>query len=300
MEPSVTALRTGHRRRYAFAFTLPLLALVVAPAAAAAQDEDPALTRWVVEGEFTSVLSQGNSESFTAGLGAVLRRQWDRDGLRFEAGAIRTESSRITRQAFGTIDDFRVDVTSDSEKTAESLFARGRYDRTITDRFFAYGALDWLRNTFAGIDNRFLIALGGGNTWLDRENMRFKTNYAATYTIQRDVVERPDAETEFPGARLGWEYWNQATESTAFESTLIVDLNLGDIDDVRYDFINSLTVNISDKLALKPSLQMLWRGLPSLTQVPLFELDGTETGESVQTELDNLDTFFRLALVLTL
>lgn len=267
---------------------------------ASAQDEDPALTRWVLQGEFTSVLSQGNSESFTAGLGAVLRRQWDRDGLRFEAGAIRTESSRITRQAFGTADDFRVDVMSDSEKTAESLFARGRYDRTINDRFFAYGAVDWLRNTFAGIDSRFLLALGGGNTWIDRDNVRFKTNYAATYTIQRDVVERPGAEQEFPGARLGWEYWNQVTESAAFESALIVDLNLADSDDVRYDFTNSLAVNVSNRIALKPSLQLLWRGLPSLTDIPLFAVDGTETGESVQAELDNLDTFFRLALVLTL
>ena len=264
------------------------------------QDDDPARTRWVVQGEFTSVLSQGNSESFTAGLGTVFRRQWDRDGLRFEAGAIRTESSRITRRAIGSADDFVVDVESDSEKTAESLFARGRYDRTFSDRFFAYGALDWLRNTFAGIDSRFLIALGGGNTWIDRDNVRFKTNYAATYTVQRDVVERPGAEAEFPGARLGWEYWNQITASSTFESALIVDLNLSDSDDVRYDFTNSLAVNISDKLALKPSLQLLWRGQPSLTDVPLFTSGGADTGDLVQTELDNLDTFLRLALVITL
>lgn len=279
---------------------LVALAALTLPVGLQAQDEDPALTRWTFQGEFTTVLSQGNSESFTAGLGTVIRRQWENDALRFEFGGIRTESSRITRRAVGTVDDFAVDVTSDSEKTAESLFARGRYDRTLSDRFFTYGAVDWLRNTFAGIDSRFLLAGGAGNTWIDQETQRFKTNYAVTYTIQKDVVERPDTDQNFPGARLGWEYWNRLTGTSTFDSVLLVDLNLSDTDDVRYDLTNSLAVNINQKLALKPSLQFLYRTRPSLASVSLFSPGGEDTGETVLTELEKLDTFFRLALVLTL
>ncbi|WP_405285199.1 DUF481 domain-containing protein [Gaopeijia maritima] len=279
---------------------LVALAALALPLGLAAQDDDPANTRWVFQGEFTSVLSQGNSESFTAGLGTVIRRQWESDALRFEFGGIRTESSRITRRAVGTVDDFVVDVTSDSEKTAESLYARSRYDRTLSERFFAYGAVDWLRNTFAGIESRFLLAAGAGNTWIDQDTQRFKTNYAVTYTIQEDVVERPDADKNFPGARLGWEYWNQLTATSTFDSALLVDLNLSDTDDVRYDLTNSLAVNISEKLALKPSLQFLYRTRPSLASVSLFTAGGEATGDTVLTELEKLDTFFRLALVLTL
>lgn len=275
-------------------------AALLLPGAASGQDEDPARTRWVFQGEFTSVLSAGNSESFTAGAGIVVRRRWDRDALRFEVGGIRTESSRITRQAIGTDDDFVVDVAYDSEKTAESYFAKLRYDRTLGERFFGYGAVDWLRNTFAGIDSRFLVAAGAGNTWVDRENVRFKTNYAVTFTVQTDVIERPDADRNFPGARLGWEYWNQVSSSSSFESTLLVDLNLSETDDVRYDFTNSLAVAVSEKLALKPSLQLLYRTRPSLTEVPLRSAGGIDTGRTVLAELENLDTFFRLALVLTL
>lgn len=279
-----------------------LLALAVSlhPSSLQAQDEDPARTRWVFQGELTSVISQGNSESFTAGLGTTIRRQWAQDALRFEFGGLQTESSRITRRAVGTPDAFRVEVDSDSEKTAESLYARGRYDRTLSERFFAYGGVDWLRNTFAGIDSRFLLAGGAGNTWIDDESQRFKTHYAVTYTIQRDVVERPDTDQNFPGARLGWEYWNQLTGTSSFDSQLLVDLNLADTGDVRYDLTNALSVNVSEKLALKPSLQFIYRTLPSLTAVPLFAPGGDETGETVLTELDKLDTFFRLALVLTL
>lgn len=279
---------------------LVALAALTLPLGLHAQDEDPALTRWVFQGEFTTVLSQGNSESFTAGLGTVIRRQWENDALRFEFGGIRTESSRITRQAVGTVDDFVVNVTSDSEKTAESLFARGRYDRTLSERFFTYGGVDWLRNTFAGIESRFLLAAGAGNTWIDEETQRFKTNYAVTYTIQKDVVERADTDQNFPGARLGWEYWNRLTGTSTFDSVLLVDLNLADTEDVRYDLTNSLAVNISEKLALKPSLQFLYRTRPSLASVALFSPGGEDTGETVVTELEKLDTFFRLALVLTL
>ncbi|MEQ9569018.1 MAG: hypothetical protein RLN75_02415, partial [Longimicrobiales bacterium] len=84
------------------------------------------------------------------------------------------------------------------------------------------------------------------------------------------------------------------------ESTLLVDLNLSETDDVRYDFTNSLAVNISRKLALKPSLQLLYRTQPSLAAVPRVSSGGVETGRTVLAELEKLDTFFRLALVLTL
>ena len=57
---------------------------------------------------------------------------------------------------------------------------------------------------------------------------------------------------------------------------------------------------MNDKIALKPSLQFLWRNRPSLTDVPLFAPDGTATGTKVKTPLQKLDTFFRLALVVTL
>lgn len=287
--------------RIALGAVLVTLAVPLAPTSSLqAQDTDPARERWVFQGEFTSVLSQGNSESFTAGLGTTIRRQWQNDALRFEFGGMRTESARITRQAVGTPDAFEVEVDSDSEKTAESVFARGRYDRTLSERFFVYSGVDWLRNTFAGIESRFLLAGGGGNTWLDDETQRLKTHYAVTYTIQQDVVERPDADKNFPGARLGWEYWNQITGTSALDSQLLVDLNLADTGDVRYDLTNALSVNVSEKLALKPSLQFLYRTRPSLTSVPLFAPGGEATGETVLTELDKLDTFFRLALVLTL
>ena len=57
---------------------------------------------------------------------------------------------------------------------------------------------------------------------------------------------------------------------------------------------------ISSALALKPSLQVLWRNRPSLTEVPLFTTGGTPLDQTVLTPLESTDVLFRLALVVKL
>lgn len=279
-----------------------LTGAVVPPSTLEAQegDVDPATLRWVFNGEISAVLSRGNSETGTVGFGANVRRVWEQDKLLFEAGWIRVETGTITRTAVGSQTDFTVERTVNTERTAENMFARGRYDRRLNKKWFAYGALDWMRNTFAGIDSRYLMALGGGTQWIEREDVSLSSNYAFTYSFQEDVVENPFLKTSFPGARLGFDYRNQVTASTEFTSRLVADQNLSEGDDRRVDFLNALTVDINDILALKPSLLMQWRDLPSLTEVPLFTSEGTDTGQTVLAPLRNLDTTFTLALVLSL
>jgi hypothetical protein len=274
------------------------VAIALLPVAGAAQDEPP--DGWSFKGELSSVLSSGNSEAFTLGLGAVIQNKWGPNRIRLEAGSIRTESTIITRRAVGTATSWVVEEDEDRQKTAEVYFARARYDRSVSEHFFLFGGTDWLRNTFAGVDSRFLVALGAGNTWRDDDRSRFKTDYAFTYTFQSDVVENPFLKTSFPGVRASWDYWRQATETTEFESQLTGDLNLDETEDIRLDFTNSLNVAVSSSLALKPSLQLLWRNLPSLAEVDLFSQGGTPLNEKVRTPLDKLDLFFKLALVVTL
>jgi hypothetical protein len=157
-----------------------------------------------------------------------------------------------------------------------------------------------MRNTFAGIDSRIVLAAGAGNTWRDDEQARFRTNLAATWTFQTDVVENPALKRNFPGVRAGWEYWRKVTATTEFESRLVGDLNLDETEDVRADFTNSLAVAISSALALKPSLQVLWRNLPSLAAVPLFTSSGTPLNQTVLAPLEKTDLLFRMALVVKL
>jgi hypothetical protein len=265
-----------------------------------AQAQDERQLGWFLTGEVSGVWTSGNSESNTLGLATTVRRLWENSELKFDGGAVRSESGITTRTAVGTPDDFVVEKVTTKEKTAENYYLRGRYDYKLSERFFTFAGADWLRNTFAGIDSRLLFAAGAGNIWVDDDRLRFRTDYSATYTFQEDVVENPFIKTNFPGLRLSYALWWNLTNSADFESTLIADWNLDNTNDLRFDFTNALPIAISGKLAFKPSLQLLWRNEPSLTEVVLEDQGGVPTGDTVLVPLEKLDSFFTLALVVTM
>lgn len=290
----------GQHGRYGalVASTLALALVAVVARPARAQDTPP--DGWSFVSELTSVVSTGNASAMTFGLGASVENRAGPNLLKLEAAGLRTESTIRSRRAVGTAADYDIDVEENRERTAEAYSASARYDRTLSPRFFAYGGTDWMRNTFAGIDSRLVLAAGAGNIWIDRADAQLRTNYAVTYTFQSDVVDNPDVADSFAGARAGWEYWRQLTSTSKFDSKLVGDFNLDETKDVRADFTNSLSVSISDALALKPSLQILWRNLPALTEVDLFTPGGVPLGATVLTPLEKTDMLFRMALVLTL
>jgi hypothetical protein len=127
------------------------------------QDEEEQKLGWFFEGKLTGLWTGGNSESFTVGLGTTLKHIWTNSELRFDAGGTQTQSTLTSRTAVGTSNSFEVNEQTNTEKTAEILFARGRYDYNFTPNFYALGGIDWLRNRFAGINSRTLIGAGVGN-----------------------------------------------------------------------------------------------------------------------------------------
>ena len=264
------------------------------------QDNEEKKLGWFFEGKLAGLWTGGNSESFTFGLGATLKHIWTNSELRFDLGGTQTQSTITSRTAIGDSLNFQIDEQTKTEKTAEILFARGRYDYNFTENFYALGGIDWLRNRFAGIESRTLVAAGVGNKWVDNNEIRFKTDYSFTYTFQSDVVENPFNKTNFPGVRFSYDFWYQLTASTDFESILIVDWNLDNTKDVRADFYNALPIKISEVFTLKPSLQLLWRNDPALTEVDRKEVaDGPVVG-TVTTPLKELDSLFSLTLVVSL
>ena len=77
----------------------------------------------------------------------------------------------------------------------------------------------------------------------------------------------------------------------------MADENLNETDDFRSDLINAVAVSMNSRLALKVSWQLLFDNLPSLVEIPLTSLVGAPTGDTVFTELDNVDNLFTFALV---
>lgn len=252
--------------------------------------------------ELTAVWAAGNSDASTFGAAAGVRLTWPRSALTFNAGGMRTESASTTRRAIGTASEFDVTEVTDWQRTAENYYARSRFDHKLSELFLVFGGIDWLRNTFSGIDSRFLVAAGAGNTWVDNEGTRFKTDYGVTYTFQNDVVNNPFTSSSFPGVRAAYELWRRVSATTEFTSTLVADLNLDNTDDVRLNFLAALPVSISAKLALKPSILLLWQNDPALTEVALFPstAPGDPQSGTVLVPLQKLDSFFTLAVVVKL
>ncbi len=266
-----------------------LLVLLVGAGNVAAQDEPP--LGWTDVAELTFVLTSGNATASTLGLKNTVEHRWEDALLQVAAGALRAESGVTTRTATGTPDDFTVVRRTDTEKTAENYFVRSRFDRGLSENSYLFGGAGWDRNTFAGIQNRYAFVGGAGRTWVDEEARRFKSDLGVTYTIQDDVIEDASAADSFGGLRATLDFFQTLTSTTDFTSLLVVDENLDETDDLRADWTNSVSVAISNNLALKASLQILYDNLPALVGVPLG------TGQ-VFVPLQKSDRSFTLALVI--
>jgi putative salt-induced outer membrane protein YdiY len=250
---------------------------------------------WENATELSFVSTGGNASSTTSGVKASLTGTGDPHTFKLELGGIRASSEVKTRRAVGTPGSFTVTETTDSESTAGSYFARARYDRAI-DGAFAFGGAGWDRNTFAGVENRYQVVTGVGRTWLDGESGRFKTDVGGTYTIQRDVQPRPGADDEFFGFRGSVEARRRLTTTADYTSNLVVDQNLETSSDFRADWINSVAVSISEGLALKTSIQLLYDAQPANIPVPLFDGGGTQIG-TVSARGEEIDSVMTLTLV---
>lgn len=269
--------------------------LLVGAGGLAAQEE---VGGWEAKTELSFVQTGGNASASTLGLANLFTRDWGSTQIKIDFGGVRTETTRFTRTATGTADNFNVTETTNSELSAENYFARTRLDRKLSDRTSVFGQTGWLRNTFAGLDNRFVTVAGIANQWVDTDQQKLRTAYGVTFTKQDDVVPNPDISDTFVGAQFTSEFWRQLTETAEWTSTLVVDGNGDDTSDIRADWVNALGVSMSDRLALKTTLQLLFDNQPSLVGVPLTGPGGADAG-TVLVPLDEFDRVFTVALVVS-
>ncbi len=284
-------------RRELLCGLMVLVATIVAPAWA--QDEEKELG-WADAAELTFVVASGNAESSTFGFRNGLTRTWEEAGLTFDVGLLRADSGLVTRTAVGPSPvSFAVTKDSVTTKTAERYHARGQYDRQLTERMFWFAGSGWERNTFAGFDNRTSLNGGVGNTWVDDERSTFRTAYGISFTVQDDVVELAGSDNSFAGLRLSYDYRLQLTPTTKITSVLIADQNLEETADFRSDLVNAVSVSMTEQLALKISWQLLYDHQPALVGLPLINLVGVPTGDTVFAPLDTVDNLLTFALVAT-
>jgi len=277
---------------------LGLAGMLVLPVGARAQDAGGGV-QWENATELSFVATGGNASASTLGVKSALTASGEPSVFKLEVGGIRAETQFTTRSATGTVADYTVSETTRSEVSAESYFARSRYDRSLGSAF-VFGGLGWDRNTFAGVQNRYAGVLGLGRAWVEGEAGRLKTDLGATYTIQKDVDPAPGADDTFAGVRLSVDAARTLSAGVEYASVLLVDQNVEDGEDLRADWTNSLSVSLFGALAFKTSLQVLFDNQPALLGVDLFDGSGSPTGSTVLVPGDEVDTVLTVALVITL
>ena len=293
-----------------------LTALLAAPLAAQQQEQDAAeeldelmtalrggdeVSGWSTQTELTYVLVDGNAESETLGFRSLSRWQKPRRQFRVELQGIRAESTTTRRAAVGTsADDFQVIERKQTELTAERYLARARYQQRFWKRWLWFVGGGWDKNEFSGVDSRYYGVAGLGNLWVNNETTLFQTTYGASYTVQNDVVENPNREDAWVGARGTSELFHAFNDNVAFQNRLIFDLNLEETSDYRAEATFAIFATMSRRLALRVALDLLYDGDRALTTLVREFPSGVPTGDLVTVELDGLDSIFSVSLVINI
>jgi putative salt-induced outer membrane protein YdiY len=284
-----------------FPFLVPALAAACLSGGVVRAEEAAPAKSWTNKAELAYVLTMGNSETSTLGFKNVFERVWDKNTLTVKAGAVRIESTKFFRTAVNDPGGIVIVTDEQKETTAENYYLNGKYERKISERFFWYVGAGWDRDRFAGIDSRYIAQAGAGNLWVDKEIRKWKTYYAVTYTDETDVARDPvtfaQLTDSYAGATLGSDYYWKFTDNAEYQNVTDFYYNFDTSDDWRADMMNSVSVALNKRLALKAALLWKYRNQPALEELAIT--NPAPGGPTVALyELDNLDTVFTTSLVI--
>ena len=251
---------------------------------------------WSSSSKFSFIQTRGNTESTTFGLANELITEWEKTETKLEMSALRTRTTRFIRSAAGTADDFEIEEQTETRVSAENYHISFRADREFSERSAIFGQLGWTRNTFTGINARYVLVGGLSTRWVEGEIHQLRSSYGLTFTAQDDVVPNPDIANTFIGLQVSGEYKVRLTDNTELKSTLVVDENSFHTADLRADWVSALGVSMNDHFGLRVEFRYHLDNHPSLTDVPLTGEQGEPAGK-VSVPLGRSDRVLTMALV---
>ena len=227
---------------------------------------------WYVQGNLSLVLNNGNSDTYNVGATADITRMWLRTSWKTTGSFNRNAVREPERQA--VLSGTSISIEKGPRVTkSEKIFVNSIFERRITERFFWNVGGTAERDIFAGLNNRLTGVVGVGYLWSKTDGTAsFKASIGGTYTSQDEVIDDPETENQFAGARFtasGDKKFGDRNQH-AFTSELIVDENIQQSDDLRANWQNSLTASLSGKLALQLGVQLRFDNLPELIEFPVF------------------------------
>jgi hypothetical protein len=303
-----------------------------APVPAAPAPAPEPKRRWTNSTDVSLVVTQGNSDVQTVGLKNTFDYKADRGKSRFKMDALRSDTADDPFLLVAPGVEFRPGTVPTNFATSEvrpatepdvaRFFAEGRYDGNLKSKATWNAGASWETNDDAGILSRTIVFAGLGNDWLDRDDRKFRTTYGLSFTDRVEDIFDPEKEERFTGVRLTTDFMDKWGASTQYDCDFTFNVSVADASDYNADLMQGLSVNMSNHLALKVSLQLLYAGEPALEEVDVIvrvlfrDPDGIpnngdevyQTVSSGGTEItigddnirkEQLDTIFRTSLQIT-
>ncbi len=219
---------------------LPLAALLAASLSATAADEPK--PGW--HGSFGAGLSinSGNSDAKSFNLGFDLKYDMKTKNV-IKAGALylRSDSNGVT--------------------TGDKLSAFARDEYSLTDRFFVYGEVTFLRDKLALLDSLFAPAAGAGYKVVKTEAMTFDVSAGVGGAFEKYAERDATSSGAFlAGEAFGWKVSPAVTLTQ--KGTALWKSN--DTGDAYYHFEAGLTTSLSKLLELKLAYLLDHKTRPAL------------------------------------
>ena len=265
---------------------LAVLVMTAAPMGVALAEEPP--KPWTDSADFGLVLTTGNSKNLNIALTNKFVYKWTNAEFTFDAAALRTETTTRTLTndtVANTVTETELDTT-----TAEMYALGGKYTRNIRENFFWYVGGGWVSNKPTGIDNRYTAGGGLGYRFFKTELQTLSVEFGLDYTDETQVGGFSDS---FAGARAFLGYLYNISKTSTFTEDFSLLENLSDTNDLRARSVSAVTASISQRLALKVSLALMYDNQPVVVDVQPV-LPATQVA---QFEYDKLDTILTATLV---
>ena len=268
------------------------------------QDEEEKKLSWSNVADLGLVVTGGNSSTSTFTFNDKLTRTWENATLLFDVGGLRTNTTDDRFAVVTGTDEFTVVEDLERDLDTERYHVQASYRRDVNEKIYWIAGARWMRDLNAGIEDMATVFGGLGNTWWNREDSHLLTDYSLTYTNRQEEI--PTLDDQFAALRIAADSMKQfgSNKNHQFDSDFTCLPNLNDLEDYRFDWTNSLTSNLTSLFALRVSLDLLYRNIPSLKEIDLYLVPPTEPASviigSVPVHRKKLDTLFKVTLVVTL
>jgi putative salt-induced outer membrane protein len=209
---------------------------------------------WKDEAELSYIQTGGNTE--VTNLSA-------KNLLTYQA----TQKLKLDWSALALFAETKVD--GNKEKSAERYATELRLEYSLTERFYTSAHGGWLRDEFAGIDDRYYIGPAVGYKFLIGP-MHFLSAEVGVDYVKEDYVDNTD--DDYMRGRAFGEYAFALTEKTRFSQSLEYLHAFDNSDNYNVNSETAIITALSDKLSLKTSYVVNYDNEP----IPK-ELDSTDT-----------------------